>query len=65
MIMFRIFKNEKNVKVHTMGDFKVGVNTGVQCTFCTVNTDTNTNFEITQLLLYNLHVHGLAAWGQN
>jgi hypothetical protein len=32
----------------TMGDFKVGVNTGVECTVCPVNTDTNTNFEITQ-----------------
>jgi hypothetical protein len=26
-----------------MGDFKVGVNTGVLCTFCTVNTGVKTN----------------------
>jgi hypothetical protein len=35
----------------TMGDFKVGVNTSVYCTKCTLNTGVNTNFEITQCKL--------------
>jgi hypothetical protein len=39
-----------NTFTTTMGDFKVGVNTGVWCTFCTVNTDTKTNFEITHCI---------------
>jgi hypothetical protein len=28
----------------------VGVNTGVSCTFCTVNTGANAKFEIAQLI---------------
>jgi hypothetical protein len=32
-----------------MGDFKVGVNTSV---YCTLSTGVNTNFEITQYVLF-------------
>jgi hypothetical protein len=39
-----------------MGDFKVGVSVGVDCTKCTLNTGVSTNFEITQSLSYQVDV---------
>jgi hypothetical protein len=40
----------------TMGDFKVGVSVGVYCTKCTLNTGVNTNFEITQCVIFRSEV---------
>jgi hypothetical protein len=52
------YSKNRNTQKHCLGasspvgDFNVGVNTGVYCTFCTVNTDTNTNFEITHCMVF-------------
>jgi hypothetical protein len=53
------------VKMHIvdnvhLGDFKVGVSVGVYCTKCTLNTGVNTNFEITQCILFPRSLFELA-----